>query len=1097
MDIQKQTKNVAAQGRFGDSMLLHVNPAEVKGLAGAMPLTINPQTGQPEAFLPFLAPLLGSMFAPTAFAAMGLGSGLSAAAMAGIGAGVGTYIESGGSGTKALLSGLTAGMGTKALNTGAEAAIGNAASDAAIQSATTTGGQTAASLATAGETASQAAIRTAQEGSKLGVNAAGNFRGFTPGEALSNTFSGGFDQGAQALATGMMSPSGMVAGAGLGTQGIMQSQEEYERQLIQMGLDEEERKKRMYERYPEQIPMAEGGRTGYRRGGNFNNNNFGRFQNSYDNFSGMFDGGGGGGFGPRSSGGYGGYNSGAYGPPIARRTNPIPGGYMAGFGPEFSYFQNVNPTATDIQGGNPDATPNFQQQGGNAYRPQLTPPPPQFGGYGNRFMQRPSYQSFYGNPQMGGMINPYAAFRQAPIQPYTPRPPSETPPPGDTPPPDGPPIDGPPPGDTPPPIEGPPDGPPMTPPPYKIPGIGNFKGNPSNGNPGANLPPTTPAPPTAGTPPVAGTPPTAGGPPTTGTPPPTAGGPPPGTGRPPPDYYEDDDFFDRPGTEPVTTPAPPSAPPSTPTPPPIATPPPFEYGPGDGFTPPVYGGIYNPTPPPQTGGPVEPPPMITIPIEGGADVTIPDFSKIPGYGGTPAPGPVAPPVAPPVVSTPPVFEDEENEEEIGRPAPVAPPASVAPPVVEPVVPTPPVAPPVLAPEPVVSAPVAPAPIAPPVQPPIKGRPTMPPSIGGPGSGPGDDITSIGQPLSNEIGPIGGNDEIDPNVSVGSGFFNDPRIPGMINENPVPFDPNTPVDISNIRSGVLDPGKPIPIMGPPIQPKPVGPTMGGISPQPINSIQQLQPPQVGGGFMPQPAPPSAQPVPSIGFTPPAPTVGTGNNSIIDRPPSQATFTPPAPNAGYGTPSNPINLNVPSKFGGPLFAEGGDTDLPNEGLKALAQTEKGKKAVEAMGYQEGGQTDMMQVINDPITQQLSAFLLGTSDDSNIIDQFINKYGPELFEQIRNMVLSQASGNPNVQTQGQIQGNGNSGMADDIPGVIGDQEQIAVSQDEFIVPADVVSMLGDGSSDAGSKQLYNMMDRVRQAKTGGTTQASPINPNKVMPA
>ena len=55
MDIKQQTKNVAAQGRFGDSMLLHVNPAEVKGLASAMPITINPDTGQPEAFLPFLA----------------------------------------------------------------------------------------------------------------------------------------------------------------------------------------------------------------------------------------------------------------------------------------------------------------------------------------------------------------------------------------------------------------------------------------------------------------------------------------------------------------------------------------------------------------------------------------------------------------------------------------------------------------------------------------------------------------------------------------------------------------------------------------------------------------------------------------------------------------------------------------------------------------------------------------------------------------------------------------------------------------------------------------------------------------------------------
>ena len=55
MDIKQQTQNVAAQGRFGDSMLLHVNPAEVKGLASSMPITTNPETGQPEAFLPFLA----------------------------------------------------------------------------------------------------------------------------------------------------------------------------------------------------------------------------------------------------------------------------------------------------------------------------------------------------------------------------------------------------------------------------------------------------------------------------------------------------------------------------------------------------------------------------------------------------------------------------------------------------------------------------------------------------------------------------------------------------------------------------------------------------------------------------------------------------------------------------------------------------------------------------------------------------------------------------------------------------------------------------------------------------------------------------------
>ena len=65
MDLRKQAQNVANQGRFGDSMLLHVNPVEMKGLASAMPLTVNPQTGQPEAFLPFLAPILGSVLGKT------------------------------------------------------------------------------------------------------------------------------------------------------------------------------------------------------------------------------------------------------------------------------------------------------------------------------------------------------------------------------------------------------------------------------------------------------------------------------------------------------------------------------------------------------------------------------------------------------------------------------------------------------------------------------------------------------------------------------------------------------------------------------------------------------------------------------------------------------------------------------------------------------------------------------------------------------------------------------------------------------------------------------------------------------------------------
>ena len=63
--LQPQAERLAQAGRYGDSMLMHVNPAEVAGLASIMPITRNPETGQPEAYA-FLLPMLASMFSTTA-----------------------------------------------------------------------------------------------------------------------------------------------------------------------------------------------------------------------------------------------------------------------------------------------------------------------------------------------------------------------------------------------------------------------------------------------------------------------------------------------------------------------------------------------------------------------------------------------------------------------------------------------------------------------------------------------------------------------------------------------------------------------------------------------------------------------------------------------------------------------------------------------------------------------------------------------------------------------------------------------------------------------------------------------------------------------
>jgi len=74
---------------------------------------------------------------------------------------------------------------------------------------------------------------------------------------------------------------------------------------------------------------------------------------------------------------------------------------------------------------------------------------------------------------------------------------------------------------------------------------------------------------------------------------------------------------------------------------------------------------------------------------------------------------------------------------------------------------------------------------------------------------------------------------------------------------------------------------------------------------------------------------------------------------------------------------------------------------------------------------------------------------------------------------------------------------GMSDSIPATIEGKQPARLADGEFVVPADVVSHIGNGSSKAGSKRLYAMLDKVRKARTGHTKQGREINPNKYLPA
>ena len=73
---------------------------------------------------------------------------------------------------------------------------------------------------------------------------------------------------------------------------------------------------------------------------------------------------------------------------------------------------------------------------------------------------------------------------------------------------------------------------------------------------------------------------------------------------------------------------------------------------------------------------------------------------------------------------------------------------------------------------------------------------------------------------------------------------------------------------------------------------------------------------------------------------------------------------------------------------------------------------------------------------------------------------------------------------------------GMADDVPASIDGKQEARLSDGEFVIPADVVSHLGNGNSDAGADQLHGMMNNVRMERTGNPEQGKQIDPNKFMP-
>lgn len=169
----------------------------------------------------------------------------------------------------------------------------------------------------------------------------------------------------------------------------------------------------------------------------------------------------------------------------------------------------------------------------------------------------------------------------------------------------------------------------------------------------------------------------------------------------------------------------------------------------------------------------------------------------------------------------------------------------------------------------------------------------------------------------------------------------------------------------------------------------------------------------------------------------------------------------------------------------FAEGGEVDVqPMDAGAGIAALQAQVEPAPVGGNEK-----------DLISQAVSAIKGEVEDPRPVLAAFVQKYGEDA---LRNLVDKVESGDMEATAQrseGHLKGPGD-GMSDMIPASVDGSSDVLLSDGEYVVPADVVSGLGNGSSDAGAKHLDEMMSRVRQQRTGSKEQAQQINPKEALP-
>ena len=176
------------------------------------------------------------------------------------------------------------------------------------------------------------------------------------------------------------------------------------------------------------------------------------------------------------------------------------------------------------------------------------------------------------------------------------------------------------------------------------------------------------------------------------------------------------------------------------------------------------------------------------------------------------------------------------------------------------------------------------------------------------------------------------------------------------------------------------------------------------------------------------------------------------------------TPALQDRGYGN-----RLAPPSRRRRPLYAQAG-------GIMSMVPEElNDKELVSAAIASLKGEMPQEQAVQ-------------------ILSRFASRFGRDalidLAEQMQSGVIAQNAG----KAEGMIRGAGD-GMDDLVPAKLGEDQDVLLSENEYVVPADVLSGIGNGSSNAGARKMDRLLDDVRKERTGTTKQAPQIDADEML--